>query len=142
MKGMESMHDVHTRRCRTSTAGTWKRCASTAAAGLGALLPLFFLLFSASCGRTERPDILLITLDTVRADHVGCYGFRPGLTPALDALAAEGVRFARTVAPVPITLQTLFLYVAAGLLGGRVAALSQVVYVLLGVIGLPVFAGG
>ena len=104
MKGMESMHDVHTRRCRTSTAGTWKRCASTAAAGLGALLPLFFLLFSASCGRTERPDILLITLDTVRADHVGCYGFRPGLTPALDALAAEGVRFARTVAPVPITL--------------------------------------
>ncbi len=55
---------------------------------------------------------------------------------------AAGAYVVIPVAPVPITLQTLFLYVAAGLLGGRVAALSQVVYVLLGVIGLPVFAGG
>lgn len=43
---------------------------------------------------------------------------------------------------VPITLQTFFLYLAANLLGGRLAALSQIVYLLLGVIGLPVFAGG
>lgn len=55
---------------------------------------------------------------------------------------AAGAYVVIPVAPVPITLQTLFLYVAAGLLGERVAALSQVVYVLLGVIGLPVFAGG
>ena len=44
--------------------------------------------------------------------------------------------------PVPITLQTLFLNLAGALLGGRLGALSQVVYVLLGIIGLPVFAGG
>jgi biotin transport system substrate-specific component len=43
---------------------------------------------------------------------------------------------------VPVTLQTLFLYLAAGLLGGHLAALSQIVYLLLGIIGLPVFAGG
>jgi len=43
---------------------------------------------------------------------------------------------------VPITLQTLFLNLAAALLGGRLGALSQVVYVLIGIIGLPVFAGG
>lgn len=43
---------------------------------------------------------------------------------------------------VPITLQTLFLNIAGALLGGRLAALSQVVYVLIGIIGLPVFAGG
>lgn len=43
---------------------------------------------------------------------------------------------------VPITLQTFFLYLAASLLGGHLAALSQIVYLLLGVIGLPVFAGG
>ena len=43
---------------------------------------------------------------------------------------------------VPITLQTLFLNLAAALLGGRLGALSQVVYILLGIIGLPVFAGG
>lgn len=44
--------------------------------------------------------------------------------------------------PVPITLQTLFLYIATALLGGRLAALSQFVYLLLGIIGLPVFSGG
>jgi len=44
--------------------------------------------------------------------------------------------------PVPITLQTLFLYIAAALLGGRLGALSQFVYLMLGIIGLPVFSGG
>jgi biotin transport system substrate-specific component len=43
---------------------------------------------------------------------------------------------------VPITLQTFFLYLAAALLGGRLGALSQVVYLLIGMIGLPVFSGG
>lgn len=43
---------------------------------------------------------------------------------------------------VPITMQTFFVSLAAALLGGTLGALSQVVYVLLGVIGLPVFAGG
>ena len=44
--------------------------------------------------------------------------------------------------PVPITLQTLFVSLAAALLGGRLGALSQFVYLLLGMIGLPVFHGG
>jgi biotin transport system substrate-specific component len=44
--------------------------------------------------------------------------------------------------PVPITLQTLFLCLAGALLGSRLGALSQVVYLLIGLIGLPVFAGG
>ncbi len=43
---------------------------------------------------------------------------------------------------VPITLQTLFLSLAAALLGGRLGALSQGIYISLGVIGLPVFSGG
>lgn len=43
---------------------------------------------------------------------------------------------------VPITLQTLFVALAACLLGGRLGALSQFIYVLLGIIGLPVFSGG
>lgn len=43
---------------------------------------------------------------------------------------------------VPITLQTLFVNLSGALLGGLLGALSQVVYVLLGIIGLPVFAGG
>jgi biotin transport system substrate-specific component len=58
------------------------------------------------------------------------------------ALTAVGAYIVIPLPPVPITLQTLFLGLAAVLLGGRLAALSQVVYLLLGIIGLPVFAGG
>ncbi|MBC8418864.1 MAG: biotin transporter BioY [Desulfobacteraceae bacterium] len=58
------------------------------------------------------------------------------------AVTAAGAYIMIPLPPVPITLQTLFLYVAAALLGGRLGALSQVVYLLVGLIGLPVFAGG
>ena len=50
------------------------------------------------------PPVVLITLDTVRADHLGCYGYAPARTPALDGLASEAVRFARAYTVVPITL--------------------------------------
>lgn len=49
------------------------------------------------------PDIFLITIDTLRADHVHCYGYTHGATPALDALAKDGVRFAEAFTPSPIT---------------------------------------
>ncbi len=44
--------------------------------------------------------------------------------------------------PVPITLQVLFVLLSGALLGSRLGALSQIIYVLLGCLGLPVFAGG
>ena len=50
------------------------------------------------------PNVVLITLDTTRADHLGCYGDTQARTPNLDRLAAEGVRFARVYAPAPLTL--------------------------------------
>ncbi len=68
------------------------------------------LLCSAGCLRTTEPpsasgfNLLLVTLDTVRADHVGAYGYRDGATPNIDALAAAGVRFAEAESPVPLTL--------------------------------------
>lgn len=58
------------------------------------------------------------------------------------ALTAIGSFIVIPMQPVPITLQTLFTGMAGVLLGGYTGALSQVVYVLLGVIGLPVFSGG
>lgn len=48
--------------------------------------------------------MVLITVDTLRADRLGCYGARRVETPAMDALAAQGVRFEDALAQVPITL--------------------------------------
>ncbi len=58
------------------------------------------------------------------------------------AATAVGAYLVIPLAPVPITLQTFFLNLASALLGGSLGALSQVVYLLLGILGLPVFAGG
>jgi len=54
----------------------------------------------------RAPNLLLISLDTLRADHVGCYGDRRGLSPAIDALAAAGTRFAHVQSPSSWTLPT------------------------------------
>ena len=48
--------------------------------------------------------IVLISIDTCRADHLGCYGYSRKTSPNIDALAADGVLFNHAVAPVPITL--------------------------------------
>jgi len=52
----------------------------------------------------NRANLLLITIDTLRADHLGCYGHKSIRTPVLDNLAREGVRFERAFSPVPLTL--------------------------------------
>src|SRR5947209_4251876 len=49
------------------------------------------------------PNLLLVTIDTLRADHVGAYGFAGNATPALDRLAREGVLLEDAVAHVPLT---------------------------------------
>jgi arylsulfatase A-like enzyme/Tfp pilus assembly protein PilF len=49
-------------------------------------------------------DVLLVTLDTTRADRLGCYGYSSAKTRHLDRLAAEGTRFETVIAPAPITL--------------------------------------
>jgi arylsulfatase A-like enzyme/Flp pilus assembly protein TadD len=49
-------------------------------------------------------SVVLITIDTLRADRVGAYGWKAARTPAMDGIAARGVRFQRAFAPAPITL--------------------------------------
>ena len=51
----------------------------------------------------ERPHVLLVTIDTLRADALGCYGRANAATPVLDALAGRGVRFGTAIAPAPLT---------------------------------------
>jgi arylsulfatase A-like enzyme/Tfp pilus assembly protein PilF len=54
--------------------------------------------------RRVRPSVVLVTLDTLRADRVGAWGGPRGLTPNLDALAARGAVFEEAVASAPLTL--------------------------------------
>lgn len=54
----------------------------------------------------KGPNVLLVTFDTVRADHVGCYGNPKGLTPTVDHLASQGIVFRQCTSPAPITLPT------------------------------------
>jgi arylsulfatase A-like enzyme/Flp pilus assembly protein TadD len=51
-----------------------------------------------------RPNVLLITLDTTRADRLGSYGYTAAATPHLDRLAAAGIRFDQALSSVPLTL--------------------------------------
>jgi len=51
-----------------------------------------------------RPNVLLVTLDTTRADHLACYGYRGVATPNLDAIAGRGVLFEQAATVTPLTL--------------------------------------
>ncbi|MGA1796888.1 MAG: tetratricopeptide repeat protein [bacterium] len=57
-----------------------------------------------TAAKGPRRNLLLITIDTLRADHLGCYGYRDANTPAIDRLSSKGVLFTRAFTPVPITL--------------------------------------
>ncbi len=54
----------------------------------------------------DRPNFVLITIDTLRADHLGCYGYFRDTSPALDALARESLRFEHCVVPLARTTPT------------------------------------
>ena len=88
---------------------------------LRALIELHLLIILCAASsvptKTPPPDIFLITIDTLRADHVHCYGYTNGSTPALDALAKDGVRFTEAFTPSPIT-NTSHASILTGLLPG------------------------
>jgi len=83
---------------------------------IGTLLPVLVMTLGGGCGDEDRVgagdgrgiasgcNVLLITLDTTRADRLGCYGWTRAVTPTLDALAHSGVRFEKVYAQAPITL--------------------------------------
>lgn len=53
---------------------------------------------------SSKPNIVLITIDTLRADHLGCYGYNKKTSPALDQIAATSLRFQRAYSAAPLTL--------------------------------------
>ena len=67
---------------------------------------LMVTLIFAGCGITnsEKPNIILIIIDTLRADHLGCYGYHRDTSPVLDSLAEAGVLYSQCQAQAPWTL--------------------------------------
>jgi arylsulfatase A-like enzyme len=71
-----------------------------------------FLLLAIGCrpdggagpARTPYPSIVVITVDTLRADHLGCYGYFRNTSPTIDALAAESVFFTNALTTMATTL--------------------------------------
>lgn len=70
----------------------------------GVLLLALLVAGRAHAQQSLRSGVLLITIDTLRADHLGCYGYLAGATPAFDALASQSVKFDHAFAAVPLTL--------------------------------------
>ncbi|HVS09598.1 MAG TPA: sulfatase, partial [Planctomycetota bacterium] len=65
------------------------------------------LWLAAGCGkgsRRKRPNVVVITLDTTRADHLGCYGYQRPTSPNLDHLAEQSVLYGRAISPSSWTL--------------------------------------
>ena len=75
-----------------------------ALAGAVAILAGALGLWTLRSPRDRRLNILLVTVDTLRADHLGSYGYAAAQTPALDRLAARGLRFAQAATVAPLTL--------------------------------------
>jgi arylsulfatase A-like enzyme/tetratricopeptide (TPR) repeat protein len=82
--------------------------ATTIAIGIGIGAALWLTLFrpaqSVAHGAFAGRNLLFVTLDTLRPDRLGSYGSKAGLTPHLDRLASEGIRFDHVLAHVPLTL--------------------------------------
>jgi len=68
------------------------------------LIVLAALPFEAQTPAKAAPNVVLVTIDTLRFDHVGCYGYKQIKTPNIDSLCADGIRFERAFTPVPVTL--------------------------------------
>ncbi len=54
-------------------------------------------------GELKRPNIVFFLIDTLKADHLGCYGYERDTSPTMDLLASEGVRFENTISAAPWT---------------------------------------
>jgi len=83
---------------------TYRRRGPRRPAGLALILLLCLGARTLAAAPPAKPNILLITVDTLRADRLGCYGSKTVPTPAVDALAGRGVLFSRAFAHTPSTL--------------------------------------
>lgn len=70
-----------------------------------ALLAALIVSLGGGCrAPAERPNVVIISIDTLRADHLGCYGYGRDTSPELDRFAERSTRYVNAVAPAPWTL--------------------------------------
>jgi arylsulfatase A-like enzyme/Tfp pilus assembly protein PilF len=86
-----------------ATLGCWCIIANGTVVGASAV-PAMAAGRGPSAASNSKPNVVVITIDTLRADHLGVYGDKDVLTPAIDQLARSGARFAHAYTPIPITL--------------------------------------
>jgi arylsulfatase A-like enzyme/Flp pilus assembly protein TadD len=82
----------------------WAEAFARLAAVLLVCAPILMTTGFAGAADAPQPNLILITVDTLRADHLHCYGDAQIETPNIDALAQQGARFTQAYSPVPITL--------------------------------------
>src|SRR5207237_10678206 len=68
------------------------------------LIACFLVLPPTFAAGNPTTNVVIVTIDTLRADHLGCYGYKHIRTPNIDALAADGVRFERAYNTVLVRL--------------------------------------
>ena len=123
------------------------------------LLPLLFSF----CGngksdRNVKPNILLITVDTLRRDHLGVYGYPRETSPYLDELAKKSLRFTNVITPIPLTAPshasiltslhplTHGLNINGGILDQKVQTIAEVLkqngYYTMGAVGVKILSSG
>ncbi len=85
----------------SSSSSRWR---SLVAAGIIIIAVGIWLLWRFVSPAQDIRHILLISIDTCRADYLSCYGYKSKTTPNIDAVAAQGTLFENVIAPVPLTL--------------------------------------
>ena len=77
---------------------------------LGFSVPFVWVLLTAGCGATDSPlprNLIIVSVDTLRADHMSLHGYARPTTPRIDAFASKGVTFDRARAPWPKTVPSM-----------------------------------
>src|SRR5262245_18875352 len=70
---------------------------------LAVVLLATLLLVSTVIRPRPHPNVVLVSIDTLRADHLGAYGYTGGVSPFIDSIGARGTVFDDVVAPMPAT---------------------------------------
>jgi arylsulfatase A-like enzyme len=91
------------------------------ATAVATLLLLLTATGTGCAGKPSRPGIVLILIDTLRADHLGAYGYSRATSPTLDSLGSHGVLFEQSIAAAPWTLPA-----AMSLMTGRLPSSHRV----------------